>query len=53
MIIDLLVTCLFCAILCRFGALEVINGKFIALGFLLWIIGYMEGSRKDGKRRLD
>lgn len=46
MILDLLITCLFCAVLWRFGALDVINGKFIAIGFLLWIIGYMEGGRK-------
>lgn len=46
MILDLLITCLFCAVLWRFGTLEVINGKFVALGLFLWLIGYMEGSRK-------
>lgn len=46
MILDLLITCLFCAVLWRFGALEVINGKFVALGLFLWLIGYFEGGRK-------
>lgn len=49
MILDLLISCLFCAILYHFGGLEVINGKMVALGLVLWFLGFMEGSRKEKK----
>lgn len=48
-LIELLVTCLFCALLYRFGGVE-LNGKVIAVGFLLWLFGYLEGKgeKKNG-----
>lgn len=47
LILDLLVTCLFCAILYKFGGCEVVNGKTIAYGLILWLIGFYEGRRKE------
>lgn len=50
MIIELLVTCLFCAVLYRFGVCDVINGKTIAYGLILWMIGFYEGRNNEKKR---
>jgi len=49
-LIELLITCLFCALLYRFGGVE-LNGKLVLAGMILWLIGYLDGryDKKGGK----
>ena len=41
-LIDLVLSAAFCYILYRMGGTE-LNGKLIAIGFILWLLGYIEG----------
>lgn len=47
-LIDFILTVAFCYILYRIGGTE-LNGKLIAIGFVLWLLGYIEGmaDRRD------
>lgn len=46
-LIEIIVTVLFCFALYRFGSFEIVNGKTVLYGIVLFVLGYLDGRRRE------